>query len=68
MSRSQNQPRPYGVFVVEDEGEAKSFWTRVGSAWPHRDGAGFNVAFAALPVNSSRLVIRKPRQDREAGR
>jgi hypothetical protein len=51
------------VFVVEDreveEGDDKdAFWTRVGSAWPHKDGKGLNVVLSALPVGN-RLVLRE---------
>ena len=49
------------VYVVEDravEGEDNdAFWTRVGSAWPHKDGKGLNVVLSALPVNG-RIVLR----------
>jgi hypothetical protein len=51
------------VFVVEDkdvpEGEENdAYWTRVGSAWPHKDGKGLNVVLAALPIGG-RLVLRE---------
>ena len=50
------------VYVVEDretEGEENdAFWTRVGSAWPHKDGKGLNVVLSALPVGG-RLVLRE---------
>ncbi|RWC46081.1 MAG: hypothetical protein EOS55_18190 [Mesorhizobium sp.] len=46
----------HGVFVVDGEGE-KAFWTRVGAAWAHQDGQGFNVALTAVPL-SGRLVLR----------
>jgi len=50
------------VFVVEDkdvaEGEEPdAFWTRVGSAWPHKDGKGLNLVLSALPING-RLVLK----------
>ena len=53
----------YKVFVVEDreveEGDDNdAFWTRVGSAWPHKDGKGLNVVLSALPVGN-RLVLRE---------
>jgi len=38
------------AFVVEDKEEGsdeKSFWTRVGSAWPHGDGKGLNIQIAS---------------------
>ena len=50
------------VFVVEDrEGEGAdndAFWTRIGSAWPHKDGKGLNLVLSALPING-RLVLRE---------
>lgn len=48
------------VFVVEDRSEdeeADGFWTRIGSAWPHKDGKGYNVVLSALPING-RVVLR----------
>ena len=51
-------------YVVEDkddednEVDAKGWWTRVGSAWPHKDGKGLNVVLAAVPTNG-RLVLRE---------
>ena len=56
---SDNKKPTHKVFVVEErEGEGKdenAFWTRVGSAWPHKDGKGYNVVLSALPLNG-RLV------------
>ena len=50
------------VYVVEDRsGDSEdndAFWTRVGSAWPHKDGKGLNVVLSALPVNG-RIVLRQ---------
>jgi hypothetical protein len=49
------------AFVVEDRGEgddADAFWTRIGSAWPHKDGKGINIVLSALPANG-RLVLRE---------
>lgn len=54
----------HGVFVVEGEGD-RAFWTRIGCAWPHQDGEGFNASLTALPL-SGRLVIRT-RKDKEGG-
>jgi len=54
------------VFVVEErEGEGKdenAFWTRVGSAWSHKDGKGYNIVLSALPLNG-RLVLREFSED-----
>jgi|KBSSwiStaDraftv2_1062776.scaffolds.fasta_scaffold44592_5 CHC2 zinc finger len=50
------------AFVVEDreEGsEEKPFWTRVGSAWPHKDGKGLNIQIASGVAVSGRVVLRE---------
>ncbi len=51
------------VFVVEDakEGdeEEKGWWTRCGSAWPHKDGKGLNVQLPTGLAVSGRVVLRE---------
>ncbi len=66
---SDNQKPTHKVFVVEERGEgndADAFWTRVGSAWAHKDGKGFNVVLSALPVNG-RLVLRTFTEEDDKG-
>jgi hypothetical protein len=47
------------VYHVRDNGDSdKSFWTRVGAAWKHQDGKGFNVTLDAVPLDG-RLVLRE---------
>jgi hypothetical protein len=52
----------YDALVVEQyedsSGAEKSTWTRVGVAFPHKDGLGLNVELRAIPV-SGRLVLRR---------
>ncbi|NMG39764.1 hypothetical protein GRZ55_10970 [Chelativorans sp. ZYF759] len=55
-SARPKEPPTHGVFVVEGDGK-DAFWTRIGGAWAHRDGQGFNLTLAALPL-SGRLVVR----------
>ena len=58
---SDNQKPSHKAFTVEDRGEGDdgdAFWTRIGSAWPHKDGKGFNIVLSALPVNG-RIVLRE---------
>ncbi|HEY0329887.1 MAG TPA: hypothetical protein VGC77_12400 [Rhodopseudomonas sp.] len=59
MKRKPKNILPHGVFVVDGEGD-NAFWTKVGAAWPHEDGKGFNITLTATPV-SGRLVIREPK-------
>lgn len=55
----------HNVYIVEGDGKDRSFWTKVGCAWQHQDGDGFNINLTALPVNG-RLVIRA-RKEKEGG-
>ena len=49
------------VFIVENyksEGQEKSYWNKIGSAWQHKDGKGLNIQLIAYPVDG-KLTIRK---------
>jgi hypothetical protein len=56
-----SRERPsHECFVVEEREEGrKAYWTRIGSAWPHKDGKGFNVQLSALPASGGRIVLRE---------
>jgi hypothetical protein len=45
------------VYHVRDTGKDKAFWTRIGAAWPHADGHGFNVQVECVPLDG-RLTLR----------
>lgn len=64
--KTMSGQRPsHKAYVVEDRGEGDdndAFWTRIGSAWPHKDGKGINVVLSALPTNG-RLVLREYTED-----
>lgn len=60
-----NRPS-HSVYVVEGEGES-AYWTKVGAAWRHEDGKGFNISLTCLPLNG-RIVIREPKAEVEQGR
>ena len=68
MSSNQKNRPTHVVYVVEGEGDS-AFWTKVGAAWRHEDGDGFNVTLSVLPLNG-RLVVRTAKVDpkKEAGR
>jgi hypothetical protein len=53
MADKKPEPRP--VFAVTERDD-KSFWTRVGAAFPNKDGS-VNIFLDALPV-SGKLQIR----------
>jgi hypothetical protein len=56
------QPNLY-AFAVEDAPRGqKSFWTRIGRLFPHKDGKGFDLVLNALPING-RIVIRQDERE-----
>ena len=47
-------------------GEKGKSWTRVGTAFPHKDKPGFNLELQALPLDG-RLVALLPRDEERNG-
>jgi hypothetical protein len=57
-NNSKEAKRPTHIlWQVNGEGE-KARWTRIGAAWPNKDGKGLNLVFEALPL-TGRTVIRE---------
>jgi hypothetical protein len=53
------------AYQVRDRGEGKkSFWTRIGSAWPHADGKGFNLQIEVVPLDG-RITLRVASEKKE---
>ena len=64
MSNAANR---FNVCVVREYKageEDRSEWIRVGVAFPHADGKGFNLTLSALPVDG-KLVLREPKPEEE---
>jgi hypothetical protein len=62
----------FNVFTVEEfdaptkedrDRKAKS-WSKVGVAFPHKEGAGFNIQLRSLPVDG-RLVVLPPNSEED---
>lgn len=45
------------AYHVRDGKGDKGFFTRIGAAWPHRDGKGFNVQLDVAPLDG-KIVLR----------
>ena len=45
------------AYQVRDRDGKKGFWTRIGSAWPHADGQGFNIQLECVPLDG-RITLR----------
>ena len=61
----------YIVYHVKDavdseNGKQRGVWTRVGAAWPNKDGKGFSVVLDVVPLDG-RLILREPMERENAG-
>lgn len=63
MSQDKTQPSSktptHIAYQVRNGKESESFWTRIGSAWQHSDGNGFNIQLDAMPLDG-RITLRVP--------
>ncbi len=68
MKNMENKPTHYVYHIIErtqDASDEKTgFWTKIGAAWPHKDGKGFTVSIDAIPLNG-RLILREPQQEEQ---
>lgn len=61
--------KPWTVSVViereakDGEEKPKPFWMKVGSAFPHNSGPGFNIEIPAGVSVGGRLVLMPPREE-----
>ena len=62
---SNDKASSYIAYQVRDRGEGeKGFFTRMGAAWAHKDGNGFNIQLEAFPIEG-RVVLRTPSEKKE---
>ena len=45
------------AYHVRNREGGEGFWTRIGSAWPHADGNGFNIQIETVPLDG-RITLR----------
>ncbi|MDE2133324.1 MAG: hypothetical protein KGJ49_01855 [Alphaproteobacteria bacterium] len=56
-SANTNLPS-HRIYAVSSNGDKKSAWQEIGAVWPHKDGKGFNLQFAARPLEGAAIVLR----------
>ncbi len=56
-STTHSKAPTHVAYQVRDRDGGKGFWTRIGSAWPHADGKGFNVQLDVVPLDG-RITLR----------
>ena len=54
------------AYNVRESRDGKGFFQRVGAAWPHRDGKGYDVQLDSIPLNG-RVTLREMREERMQG-
>jgi hypothetical protein len=55
-------PTHLNVFTVEEyesNGKTGKRWTKIGAAFPHKEGTGFSIELSAIPLDG-RLVVLPP--------
>jgi hypothetical protein len=52
------------AYQVRDREGGKGFFTRIGAAWQHKDGKGFNVQLECVPLDG-RISLRVASEKKE---
>ena len=55
------------AYQVNESQDGKSFFNRVGAAFAHKDGEGYNIVLDAVPVDG-RITLRTPQERLQAMR
>lgn len=61
---TQSKAPTHSAYQVRDGKNGKSFWTRIGAAWSHADGQGFNLQLDCVPLDG-RVTLRIISEKRE---
>ncbi len=52
------------AYQVRDREGQKGYWTRIGAAWAHQDGNGFNIQLEVVPLDG-RITLRVATEPKE---
>ena len=53
------------AYSVEEGKDGQAYFNKIGAAWAHRDGQGYDLNMSATPVNG-RVSLRMMRDERMA--
>jgi hypothetical protein len=56
-SKAKATNKPSHIAYQVRDGKNESYWDRLGVAWQHEDGKGFNLQLHAVPLDG-RIVLR----------
>jgi hypothetical protein len=54
----------YIAYQVREGSNDESYWTRVGVAFSHKDGKGFNIQVQSVPLDG-RITLRVPTEKKQ---
>ena len=63
VTETSKKPPAMIAYSVRDAGE-ESYWDRVGAAFAHKKGGGYDVILDSLPLNG-RITLRVPSEKPE---
>ena len=63
-TKSSNLSPTHIAYHVRTRVNAPSIWTRVGAAWAHEDGKGFNLQIEIVPFDG-KITLRVPLEKKE---
>ncbi len=66
MSNDKIKKPTHNVYVTKAGADDKTFWSRIGGAWEHKDGNGLFIRLDTLPIDGQ-IVIRKAKPAEMAG-
>jgi len=58
-TKTNDRSPSHVAYQVRDREGRKGIWTRIGSAWAHADGNGFNIQIDVVPLGG-RITLRVP--------
>lgn len=70
MTDANTNPEPtsktptHVAYQVRDREGGKAIWTRIGAAWQHKDGKGFNLQVECVPLDG-RITLRVVSEKKE---
>ena len=54
------------AYNVQESKDGKGYFNKVGAAWQHRDGKGYELHLDSMPMNG-RVTLRELREERMQG-
>ena len=62
-NKSAGQKPDYIAYSVLERKRSDPYWHKLGAVWPHKDGEGYDMRLASLPLDG-RVTLREQREER----